>query len=460
MNLLHFLSGNDIFLSYSSTDRRWAVALENLLQLGRYRVFRDDTKLRTGEHLDRLLNEVRRSTMLMVVVTDHSMASDWVHRELQAHLERPRNEWRIAPVFLHPKYPRELPEQFKILADFHGVKLPLATTSPTPTVETLAALERDRALLGDLTSDFRATRRSTLQALAAAILAVLVMALVGFLIWRNQLNGARDAFVKQAELHSAASRFDLAEADLRGAWELERTPAILAAYKEARARRALERPVPLEVSREEGVVAVGELRGKPYAVVHSSNESGGLYLLQNGTRKTLSAKCGTTPMVVTSGAAIVWQCDQQLSAIGGVDEQPRTVRLPATPAKMRMIDHRLELLFREDGVSQAGVFDVPALQPVSIDGVVDAPKSGEMGFCPGTNALLWAMSIEDGLVVARRWAAAATAPAVERFRVRSAEGTGVLRVMWISRVIPASDCGRCVPTSRARTYSLPTTATG
>lgn len=79
-----------MFVSYSSRDREWAMAIEELLKRGRYRVFRDDSQLKTGDHLDRLLNEVRRSAMLMVFVSEISMASDWVFSELQAHLERPR----------------------------------------------------------------------------------------------------------------------------------------------------------------------------------------------------------------------------------------------------------------------------------------------------------------------------------------------------------------------------------
>ena len=204
---LDLMFGYDIFMSYSSKDRLWAIAIEKLLKLGRFRVFRDDTELHTGEHLDRLLNEARRSTMLMVLVSDHSMQSDWVYRELEAHVERPRKKWRIAPVFLDAKYPRELPERFKLLGDFHGVPLPFH-------VARLEQVPVDRPLLADLTSEFGATRRATLQLVAAAALAVLVAAVVGFLILRNQLNSARDELLKKAELDKASSRFELAEADL------------------------------------------------------------------------------------------------------------------------------------------------------------------------------------------------------------------------------------------------------
>ena len=86
--------GYDAFISYAAEDRPLGIAVEKLLKLGRYRVFRDESGLDTGVPLEKLLAAVRRSTMLTVLVSEHSMKSDWVHRELQAHLERPRRKWR------------------------------------------------------------------------------------------------------------------------------------------------------------------------------------------------------------------------------------------------------------------------------------------------------------------------------------------------------------------------------
>src|SRR5262245_54730129 len=124
------LFGYDVFISYSSRNEAWAAAVEQLLKHGRYSVFRDHSGLTTGDHLERLLREVRRSTMLLVLVSDAAMQSDWVHRELLAHLERPKRGWRVAPVFLEDWYPRDLPERFWQLGQFHGVTLPTARLTP------------------------------------------------------------------------------------------------------------------------------------------------------------------------------------------------------------------------------------------------------------------------------------------------------------------------------------------
>src|SRR5437763_15915114 len=62
--------GYDIFVSYSARDNLWATNLEALLKFGRFRVFREHIELNTGDHLDRLLKEVRRSTMLLLLVSD------------------------------------------------------------------------------------------------------------------------------------------------------------------------------------------------------------------------------------------------------------------------------------------------------------------------------------------------------------------------------------------------------
>src|SRR5215469_15673913 len=136
--------GYDAFISYAAEDRTLAIAVEKLLTLGRYRVFRDDSGLDTGVPLDRLLGAVRRSTMLTVLVSKHSMKSAWVHKELIAHLERPRKNWRIAPVFLDERYPDELPEQFRVLGEFSGIPLPVRITNPD-------LVPPDRAFFAELT---------------------------------------------------------------------------------------------------------------------------------------------------------------------------------------------------------------------------------------------------------------------------------------------------------------------
>jgi len=424
--MLSRLFGYDVFVSYSSRDRPWAIAIEDLLTRGRYRVFRDDSQLKTGDHLDRLLNDVHRSTMLMVLVSENSMVSDWVFSELQAHLERPRDKWRVAPIFLDPRYPRELPEHFKTLGDFHGVMLPA-------TEERLALVANDGELLADLTSDFRALRRRAVQWLLAGAVALIVAGIIGSLLWRNQRNTERDVWLKRADLEKAAARHDLAEADLARAWRLDSLPSTLAAYQEARVRRALEHPVLLKISHEEGVVAVGEQDGKPLVLIHSN---AALYLWSEGNRTTLDPTCPSEPIVATKGGTIVWACGAKFGSLGG--KEPVGVTLPAAPALMQLAEQHAMLLFREGLASQVGVFQTPALHPMSIDLVKDLPAGGGVGFCPvaGTKTLLWSFHAEDGNIVARRWTDIRASPKIDRLAIPGA------RAVWISRVIPARDCER------------------
>src|ERR1043166_7810694 len=267
------LFGYDVFISYSSHDEAWAVAVEKLLKHGRYSVFRDEPGLAAGDHLERLLREVRRSTMLLVLVSGAAMQSDWVHRELQAHLERPKRRWRGTPVFLEKRYPGELPERFRVLGEFHGVSLPIADLLP-------AAFERDQAFLKEATAHFDAVRQFALRGWMASATLVAVMTVLTSLVWVNRRNTQRDEWLTRAEGFMASSRFIDAEQALAHAWQLDPSASTLAAYRKARSRRALERPSWVRVAPEEGVVAVDEANGAPYTVVRSSRDRGGLFLLR------------------------------------------------------------------------------------------------------------------------------------------------------------------------------------
>ena len=428
------LFGNDIFISYSAHDRAAAEAIEKLLRLGRYRVFRDDSALNTGEHLGRLLAEVRRSTMLMLLVSEHSMASDWVHREFAAYLERPRTFWQLAPVFLDPRYPRNVPERFRELGDFHGVRLP--TTAAVP-----QALETDRALLADLTSHFHAVRTTTLRRWAAVALVVAVASAIGGLVRMNRRDSMRAEMLKRAGIAQAGLRFDEAEADLARAWQLDPQPATLAAYREARLHRALERPSRLAVGRDESVVAVDEAGGEPYIVVHKDDGDAALVVLRNGHRTTLASPCTSAPLLATSGPLIVWTCGRRLGAALANAPAPSSVVLPAEPAGLFLADGRVTLLFREGAAAKIGVFSVPTIQPLSLHLLKQAPAGGEMNFCPEA-ASVWSFSAESGKSVFRFWNPDGTWAHSEPFSVPDPAGRGELVASWISRVIPARDCGR------------------
>src|SRR5271166_976366 len=88
------LFGQDVFISYASADKSWAEAIHHLLTSHGYRVFWDDQGVHSGDQLEKILEEVRRSTCLVVLVSASFSKSTWVPREIQTHLKRPRKRWR------------------------------------------------------------------------------------------------------------------------------------------------------------------------------------------------------------------------------------------------------------------------------------------------------------------------------------------------------------------------------
>jgi len=426
------LFGHDVFISYSSVDRAWAEAIERLLRLGRYRVYRDQSQLNTGEHLDRLLREVRRSTMLVVLVSANAMESEWVYREFNAHLERPRKQWRLAPVFLDSQYPRALPERFAALSDYLGVALP---------VEVGQATARSEDLRRQLTGHFRAVRKATLQGFATAALAIAVAAAIGWLGWTIDRNAKRDALLTQAVTAGARARFDVAELVLARAWLLDARPTTFASYRDARARRVLERPTSLEVMPDENVIGVDEANGAPYVVVHR-DEGAALILIQEGRRIVLASSCPVAALVRTDGSIVVWACDRQLGAARIDAPGLRSLVLPAPPVQLRLAGNGLVVLLRDGAVAQTREFRVPELQPRGIRMISEAVAGGEMGLCPGEANSVWGFHIDRGRLVSRRWDPEGAQLRAEMFVIPDPSGIDRSIAAWISRVIPSPDCER------------------
>jgi hypothetical protein len=429
------LFGYDVFISYSSHDEAWAVAVEKLLKHGRYSVFRDEPGLTAGDHLERLLREVRRSTMLLVLVSGAAMQSDWVHRELRAHLERPKRRWRVTPVFLEKRYPGELPERFRVLGEFHGVSLPIADLLP-------AAFERDQAFLKEATAHFDAVRQFALRGWMASATLVAVMTVLTSLVWVNRRNTQRDEWLTRAEGFMASSRFIDAEQALAHAWQLDPSASTLAAYRKARSHRALERPSWVRVAPEEGVVAVDEANGTPYTVVRSSRDRGGLFLLRGAERVTIADPCAGAPLVSTRGPLVVWNCGRHLGAMLVEHPVPRSIDLPAQPVALTLNDGTVDLLFHEGRAAQVGRFTVPALQPIALTPLSDAPAAGEMGFCASATPGVWSIIAENGTLAFRSWNRNGTPMANSAFTVPEVSGTGSIRVAWVSQVIAARNCDR------------------
>ena len=83
------------FISYSSKNRDFAERLHADLQANGVRTWFDQKHLKIGEKIRPAINEaIRVHDKLMLVLTEHSIASDWVEGEVEAALERERRQKR------------------------------------------------------------------------------------------------------------------------------------------------------------------------------------------------------------------------------------------------------------------------------------------------------------------------------------------------------------------------------
>lgn len=73
---------NDIFISYSSKDVKWAEVLEEKLRQRGFTVFRDKTRLIAGKEWEEQLRQNLESSQHMIVLwSEHARNSDWVAKE-------------------------------------------------------------------------------------------------------------------------------------------------------------------------------------------------------------------------------------------------------------------------------------------------------------------------------------------------------------------------------------------
>jgi len=79
----------DVFISYRSADRVWALALYDMLQQCGYRIFLDQYVLAAGSGvLAQLSQNLQRSASGVIIWSQRSVDSDWVEREVSAMVER------------------------------------------------------------------------------------------------------------------------------------------------------------------------------------------------------------------------------------------------------------------------------------------------------------------------------------------------------------------------------------
>lgn len=91
----------ELFLSHSSQDLRAAKAISETLRNHGVPVWLAPTNIRTAQQWhDEIGNALRRCDWFMVLLSDHSVNSIWVKRELHYALSHSQYDGHIMPVIL------------------------------------------------------------------------------------------------------------------------------------------------------------------------------------------------------------------------------------------------------------------------------------------------------------------------------------------------------------------------
>lgn len=109
-----------VFLSHSSKDKFFARELAARLQAKGVKVWLDEVELRVGDSLTQKIGSaIEENDYLAVVLSRHSVNSEWVQKELQVALQKEFREKRVVvlPLLLEPV---EMPPflRDKLYADF------------------------------------------------------------------------------------------------------------------------------------------------------------------------------------------------------------------------------------------------------------------------------------------------------------------------------------------------------
>ena len=109
-----------VFISHSSKDHDFTLLLADKLRKDSIDVWIDEWELKVGDSIVQKINEgLDQSSFLIIVLSEHSMKSDWVKKELNSGLMRQLNkkDVTILPILLEME-PRELPP---LLSDIYAV---------------------------------------------------------------------------------------------------------------------------------------------------------------------------------------------------------------------------------------------------------------------------------------------------------------------------------------------------
>jgi len=94
-------AGLSVFVSHSSRDKRFVRSLKKYLEEHGVRVWLDEANLFPGEALfDRLSESILRTDLLIAVLSNHSIRSNWVKKELAlaAQAEVDGRKVKIVPI--------------------------------------------------------------------------------------------------------------------------------------------------------------------------------------------------------------------------------------------------------------------------------------------------------------------------------------------------------------------------
>lgn len=406
------LWGYDLFISYSQRDSLpYARQLEQALRKRKFQSFRDEHQLHASDHLPTTLEvALRKSRVLLLVLSPQALASKWVRQELTTYLALPPPR-QVLPVYFGSRLPEELPPPFDVLHDYLGIPEEPQRWSLGPSDKVLDDIERR----------FRAVRQRTLRrmGLGTLTLGLLAAAWAG----KSRLELARAETRQRAWLARAESlrhgRYnDLAELALARA-VAEGAPwsdSLRSRYQEARQGRLLLPVASWNVGASERLIHWTAWKGESVAVLRD-HDTGQLWLHHRGSRTQLGPPCETSPKVASSPPLLAWTCGQELRRVRlDVPEDVRHLSLGLEPEELRLFPQQLRLLERTDKEVR-----VRALEPLTLSSSLTTPLGPAEDFplvhlCPTPDPLAYGVSREDRGFRLLRWPEApGSAPTSESF---------------------------------------------